>query len=151
MAKAYLSLGSNQQPEWHLQHAVTALRESFGAIVLSEWHKYPAVGFDGPDFVNGAAIIETDWDAYALDTWLHELENAHGRRRDVPRFSSRTLDIDIIFFDELIISGPGNLQIPRAELKYAFVLQPLAEIAPEFVDPVSGETLSAMWQKHADY
>ncbi len=150
MAKAYLSLGSNQQPVLHLQNASIALRDTFGDIVLSEWHTYPAVGFDGPDFVNGAAIIETDWDVYALDAWLHALENANGRRRDVPRFSSRTLDIDIIFFDDLIVNGPGNLQIPRPELKYAFVLQPLAEISPEFVDPLSGETLRELWQKHAD-
>jgi len=142
MHKAYLSLGSNERPEHHLQLAVNALRETFGDIVLSDWVQTKAVGFDGPDFINGAAIIETDWDVYRLNDWLHALEDANGRKRDVPRFSNRTLDIDIIFFDDLILQGPGNLQIPRPELKHAFVLGPLAQIAPDYVNPESGKTLA---------
>jgi len=145
MHKAYLSLGSNERPEHHLQLAVNALRDTFGDIILSDWVQTEAVGFDGPDFINGAAIIETDWDVYRLNDWLHALEDAHGRRRDVPRFSNRTLDIDIIFFDDLILQGPGNLQIPRSELKHAFVLGPLAQIAPDFVNPETGLTLKKMW------
>ena len=145
MPKAYLSLGSNQEPEKHLAAAVQALRDAFGDIVLSDWVRTKAVGFDGPDFINGAAIIETDWDVFTLDKWLHALEDQHGRRRGVPRFSDRTLDIDIIFFDDLIIDGPGNLRIPRPELKHAFVLGPLAQIAPDYVDPVSGLSMVKMW------
>ena len=147
MAKAYLSLGSNLEPEKHLDAAVQALRESFGDILLSDWVRTTAVGFEGPDFVNGAAVIETDWDVYRLDAWLHALEDAHGRRRDVPRFSSRTLDIDIVFYDDLILDGPGNLRIPRPELKHAFVLQPLAQIAPDFVNPETGKTLAEAWRE----
>ncbi len=55
MAKAYLSLGSNQEPEWHLEAAANALRETFGNVVLSDWVQTKAVGFEGPDFINGAA------------------------------------------------------------------------------------------------
>ncbi len=146
MAKAYLSLGSNEQPEHYLQIAVNALRDTFGEIVLSDWVQTKAVGFDGPDFINGAAIIETDMDVYQLNDWLHALEDANGRRRDVPRFSNRTLDIDIIFFDDLILNGPGNLQIPRPELKHAFVLGPLAQIAPDYVNPETGVTLVELWR-----
>ncbi|WP_296680590.1 2-amino-4-hydroxy-6-hydroxymethyldihydropteridine diphosphokinase, partial [Novosphingobium sp.] len=127
--KAYLSLGSNQDPEKNLLSAVIALRETFKNVVVSDWFPTKAVGFNGPDFINAAAIIETEWDVVTLDAWLHTLEDRHGRRRDVPRFSSRTLDIDIIFFDDLVLNGPGNLQIPRPELKHAFVLEPLAQIA----------------------
>ncbi len=147
MAKAYLSLGSNLEPEKHLAAAVQALRETFGDILLSDWVRTTAVGFEGPDFVNGAAVIETDWDVHRLNDWLHALEDAHGRRRDVPRFSSRTLDIDIVFYDDLILDGPGNLRVPRPELKHAFVLQPLAQIAPDFVNPQTGKTLAAMWRE----
>src|SRR5574343_1933693 len=147
MPKAYLSLGSNLEPETHLDVAVKALRETFGEVVLSDWVRTRAVGFDGPDFVNGAAVIETDWDVYRLNDWLHALEDAHGRRRDVPRFSSRTLDIDIVFYDGLILDGPGNLRIPRPELKHAFVLQPLAQIAPDFVNPETGKTLAEAWRE----
>jgi len=140
--KAYLSLGSNQDPEKNLLSAVIALRENFKNVLVSDWFPTQAVGFDGPDFINAAAVIETEWDVYTLDAWLHALEDRHGRRRDVPRFSSRTLDIDIIFFDDLVLKGPGNLQIPRPELKHAFVLEPLAQIAPDYVNPETGVSLA---------
>lgn len=142
MHKAYLSLGSNEQPEHYLAIAVQALRDNFKNVIVSDWVQTKAVGFNGPDFINGAAIIETDWDVYQLNDWLHALEDANGRRRDVPRFSNRTLDIDIIFFDDLILNGPGNLQIPRPELKHAFVLGPLAQIAPDYINPETGISLS---------
>ena len=145
MARAYLSLGSNLEPERHLARAVDELRARFGAVTVSSFLRTPAVGFDGPDFLNAAAIIETDLDIVALDAWLHALEDAHGRRRDVPRFSDRPLDIDIVFYDDLVFRGPGNLQVPRPELRHAFVLRPLAEIAPDFRDPVSGRTLGELW------
>ena len=73
---------------------------------------------------------------------LHALEDAHGRDRSGPRFGDRTLDIDIVLFDDLVCSGPGNLRLPRGELRHAFVLRPLAEIAPEIVEPASGRTLA---------
>jgi 2-amino-4-hydroxy-6-hydroxymethyldihydropteridine diphosphokinase len=147
MARAYLSLGSNVDPERHLARAFDELRERFGEVVVSDVLRTPAVGFEGPDFLNAAAIVETDLGIIALDAWLHALEDAHGRRRDVPRFSDRPLDIDIVFYDDLVFRGPGNLQVPRPELQRAFVLQPLAQIAPDFRDPVSGKTLTVLWDE----
>jgi 2-amino-4-hydroxy-6-hydroxymethyldihydropteridine diphosphokinase len=151
MAKAYLSLGSNLEPEAHLRRAIDELRERFGDVTVSSVYRTPAVGFDGPDFLNAAAIIETDLDVFALDAWLHALENTHGRRRDGPRFANRPLDIDIVFFDELVLKGPGHLEIPRPELQYAFVLKPLADIAPDFRDPRSGKTLAELWAVHPGF
>jgi 2-amino-4-hydroxy-6-hydroxymethyldihydropteridine diphosphokinase len=148
MHKAYLSLGSNLEPELHLPQALAELRARFGPVIASPTYRTPAEGFEGPDFLNSAAIISTDLDILALHAWLHALEDAHGRRRDAPRFSSRPLDIDIVFYDDLVFRGPGNLQVPRPELRHAFVLKPLADIAPEFRDPVSGETLAALWERH---
>ena len=148
MARAYLSLGSNVEPEKHLTQALSELDAKFGAVVASRFVRSPAVGFDGPDFLNAAAIVETDLPIVELDAWLHALEDAHGRRRDVPRFSDRPLDIDIVFYDDLVFRGPGNLQVPRPELQHAFVLGPLAEIAPGFRDPGSGRTLAELWAAH---
>jgi 2-amino-4-hydroxy-6-hydroxymethyldihydropteridine diphosphokinase len=148
---AYLSIGSNLDPERHLRVAVDALHERFGDVVLSSVLRTPAIGFDGPDFFNAAAIVRTDMGPYALDTWLHALEDAQGRDRGAPRFSSRTLDIDIVFYDELIIDDTvrgSHLKIPRPELQHAFVLQPLAQIAPDFRDPISGRTLAQLWAAH---
>lgn len=151
MSRAYLSLGSNIDPESNLRSAVAALRGRFGEVRVSPVYCTPAVGFDGPDFLNAATAIETDLDVHALDAWLHALEDAHGRRRDLPRFASRPLDIDIVFFDHLVMDGPGHLQIPRRELGQTFVLKPLADIAPDFVDPVSGRTLAQLWAAHPQH
>jgi len=145
MGKAYLSLGSNMEAERNLASAVSELRARFGALVLSPVYRTNAIGFDGADFLNAAAIIESDLDVHALNHWLHALEDAHGRDRSGPRFGDRPLDIDIVFYDDLVTEGAGNLRIPRPELKHAFVLKPLADIAPEFVDPRSGRTLATLW------
>ena len=148
MGLALLSLGSNIDARRHLDLAVAALRERFGEVRVSAYYRTPAVGFAGDDFLNAAAALNTTLDPRELDAWLHALEDAHGRRRDVPRFSSRTLDVDLVYYDDLVLKGPGNLEIPRPELRHAFVLGPLAEIAPDFVDPVQRQSLAALWQAH---
>lgn len=151
MGTAYLSLGSNLDAEANLRSAIAALRARFGAVRVSPVYRTPAVGFDGPDFLNCAAIVDSDLDVYALNAWLHALEDAHGRRRDGPRLSSRSLDIDIVFYGDLVLKGPGNLELPRPELKHAFVLKPLADLAPDFRDPISGTTLAALWAAHPEH
>jgi len=145
MARAYLSLGSNIEPEKNLRAAIVDLRARFGAVVLSSLYRCPAIGFNGPDFLNMAAVIETTISPVELNSWLHALEDRHGRRRDQPRFASRTLDIDIVLYDDLILRGAGNLELPRKELKHAFVLCPLAEIAPLVSHPLSHKTLAQLW------
>ena len=87
----------------------------------------------------------------SLNDWLHALEDAHGRDRSGPRFNDRTLDIDIVFYDDLVMQGTGNLRIPRDELRHAFVLKPLADIAPDFVDPTSGKALATLWKAHPEH
>jgi 2-amino-4-hydroxy-6-hydroxymethyldihydropteridine diphosphokinase len=148
---ALLSLGSNERPEHHLREAVRELRARFREVMVSPVYRTPAVGFDGPDFLNCAAAITSDLEPQALNDWLHALEDRHGRRRDVPRFSSRTLDVDIVYFDDRVLRGESNLELPRPELKHAFVLKPLADIAPDFVDPVQGRTLAALWAAHREF
>ncbi|WP_315386807.1 2-amino-4-hydroxy-6-hydroxymethyldihydropteridine diphosphokinase [uncultured Stenotrophomonas sp.] len=151
MTTVLLSLGSNLQPQQHLHAAVAVLRQRFGDIGVSPAYRTAAVGFDGPAFLNNAVALETDMPLEALDAWLHAVEDAHGRDRSGPRFSDRTLDIDVVFYGDLIVEGPGHLRIPRPELKHAFVLKPLADIAPDFVDPVSGLDLAALWRAHTQH
>ncbi|MFC5436202.1 2-amino-4-hydroxy-6-hydroxymethyldihydropteridine diphosphokinase [Rhodanobacter umsongensis] len=145
MARAYLSLGSNLEPQHHLSAAIDELRECFGDIAVSPAYRSKPVGFDGADFVNLAVGLDTELSPEALNDWLHALEDRHGRRRDVPRYSDRTLDVDIVFYDALVLDGPGHLQIPRKELRHAFVLRPIADIAPAFRHPVSGLSMAELW------
>ena len=151
MGRACLSLGSNINAEANLRSAVAALRARFGEIALSAAYVFPAVGFDGVDFLNAAAVIDSDLDPLALNDWLHALEDAHGRDRGGPRFGDRTLDIDIVFYDDLVREWPGQLQLPRDELRHAFVLMPLAEIAPDWVEPRSGKALQDLWRAHREH
>jgi 2-amino-4-hydroxy-6-hydroxymethyldihydropteridine diphosphokinase len=153
VAIALLSLGSNLDPQRHLRAATQALRERFDEVAFSDVLRSPAVGFDGPDFLNAAAVVRTDLSVYALDDWLHALETAQGRVRGAQRFASRTLDIDIVFYDDLVLApAPGShLQIPRRDIEHAFVLQPLAQIAPDFRDPLSDRTLAQLWAAHPDH
>lgn len=144
MGIALLSLGSNVAPERYLALAAAALRARFPDVRFSPVYRTAAVGFDGPDFLNAGAVLDSDLDPIALDAWLHALEDAHGRDRSGPRFGSRTLDIDLVLYDDVVMQGPGNLRLPRPDLRHAFVWQPLVDIAPGFVEPVSGCTLAAM-------
>lgn len=145
MARVYLSLGSNLSPVRYLRAALDALRAQFGEIDVSPAYRSEAVGFDGAPFINLAVGMNTDLSPSALNDWLHALEDRHGRRRDVPRYADRTLDLDIVFYDDLVAEGSGHLQIPRDELQFAFVLRPIADIAPAFVHPVTGQTMAALW------
>jgi 2-amino-4-hydroxy-6-hydroxymethyldihydropteridine diphosphokinase len=148
---AYLSLGSNVEPENNLRTAVAALRARFGDVVVSPVYRTRAIGFEGPDFLNAVAVIDSDIHPFALNDWLHALEEAHGRDRRDASYSDRPLDLDIIYFGDLVLDGPGAFQLPRPELRHAFVLKPLADVAPDFVDPIRNATLAQLWAAHPEH
>ncbi len=113
---------------------------------MSPVYRAPAVGFAGSDFINLVARIETDMGPLDLKYFLHTLEDRHGRARNVPKFSDRTLDIDILLYDDLYLLSP-ELEIPRDEiLTAAHVLKPLADLAPDLLHPVTRRSILEHWQ-----
>jgi 2-amino-4-hydroxy-6-hydroxymethyldihydropteridine diphosphokinase len=145
MATAYLGLGSNVDAERHIRIAIQTLQDEFGAVALSPVYRSEAVGFKGDDFLNLAARIETGLSPLALRDFLRRLEQAYGRDRNTPKWSDRTLDIDILLYDELVIYDE-ELEIPRREiLKFAHVLKPLADLAPDLVHPAERRTIADIW------
>lgn len=151
MSRAWLSLGSNIEPGHHLRAAVQALRDRFGELGVSPAYRTGAVGFDGPEFLNAAAGLDTDLEPVALNDWLHALEERFGRDRSAPRWSSRNIDIDIVLYDQQVLAGPGNLRLPRPELDQAFVLAPLADIAASIAVPGTGTTVGELWHRHPEH
>ncbi|HEB66610.1 MAG TPA: 2-amino-4-hydroxy-6-hydroxymethyldihydropteridine diphosphokinase [Gammaproteobacteria bacterium] len=146
MARIYISLGSNIDAENHLRRGVAALREHFGELILSPVYESEAVGFSGDNFLNLVAGLDTDKPVQDVVDILHRIEDENGRVRSGPRFSARTLDLDLLLYDDRVQSPDPGPELPRDEiLKNAFVLWPLAEIAPELRHPVVGRTMGELW------
>jgi len=145
MAKIYISLGSNIDRERNTRAGIRALRQRFGELELSSVYESEAVGFEGDAFYNMVIACEISEDVHSANRTLAEIEDAHGRDRSGPRFSSRTLDLDLLLYDDLVLDENG-LKLPRDEiLKNAFVLWPLAEIAPARIHPLAGKTYAELW------
>lgn len=145
MATAYLNLGSNQNREQNLRSAIADLKKHFRLLAISPAYESEAVGFEGDSFYNLCVAIETDLTPQQINSVLHQIEDAHGRDRNQPKFSGRTLDIDLILYDDLIIDE-GKLKLPREDiLKYAFVLKPLADIAGDIFHPQINQSFNTLW------
>lgn len=140
MPRVYLSLGSNIEPRRHLGAALDALAESFGNLLLSPVYESPAVGFEGDHFLNLVVGVATELPVGELARRLRAIEDTNNRRRGAAKFCSRTLDIDILTYGDAVGVIDG-IRLPRDEiLRYAFVLRPLADIAPEVEHPAVQRT-----------
>ena len=143
----FLSLGSNVDARKNILSGISALRQEFREVTLSPVYQTEAFGFEGDDFINLVARVETDLSPLALKGFLNQVEDRHERRRNVPKFSDRTLDIDILLYDDLYLLSP-SLEIPRAEiLTAAHVLRPLADLAPDLVHPSRRKTIGELWSQ----
>lgn len=149
MAQVYVSLGSNIERRKHIAAALGMLRERFGALEQSSIYESDAVGFDSDPFYNLVVGFETGKDPGEIQELLREIEDANGRVR-TGSMDARTLDLDLLMYDELVVEEPG-LRLPREDItRYAFVLGPLAEIAGARRHPLTGQRLDVMWRAFAD-
>lgn len=146
MSRAWLSIGSNIEPARYLGAALELLAEEFGALVCSPVYRTPAVGFEGEDFLNMVVGIDTELPPPALARRLREFEDRCGRVRGNARFAARTLDLDVLTYDDRVLDADG-LVLPRPEiLEQAFVLGPLADVAPQELHPLRQTNYAVLWR-----
>ncbi|MGL1955856.1 MAG: 2-amino-4-hydroxy-6-hydroxymethyldihydropteridine diphosphokinase [Colwellia sp.] len=147
MAQVYISLGSNIHRENYVKQGITALKQAFGALSLSSLFESDAVGFAGAPFYNMVIGLQCQENVEQVCDILRNIEFAHGRIANAKKFSPRTLDLDLLLYDNLIIEQPA--QLPRDEItKNAFVLWPLSEIAPNLKHPITKQSYQALWQAY---
>lgn len=141
----YLGIGSNIEPDKNVAQACQALQQKFPQCRFSRVFESEAVGFDGDNFHNLVAEIDTELSLDDLISWLKHLEAELGRRRGVEKFSSRVIDIDILLYGDLVAEEP--IVLPRPEIRdNAYVLWPLSELAPDLVEPGGNFTYGQLWR-----
>ena len=147
MAEVYVSVGSNIDRDRNVASALAALAGEYGELRQSRIFETEAVGFSGDLFYNLVVAFETDQSPQQVAAVLNRIEDRQGRDRGADKFSNRSLDLDLLLYDDLVMDQPG-LTLPRPEiLEYAFVLRPLAEIAGDRKHPVTGASFAAMWDR----
>ncbi|CAA6825916.1 MAG: 2-amino-4-hydroxy-6-hydroxymethyldihydropteridinepyrophosphokinase (EC [uncultured Thiotrichaceae bacterium] len=145
MAEVYLSIGSNINRHKNIHSCLQQLQADFPDVVFSKIYETPAEGFDGSPFFNLAAKHTTKLSPQALDKHLKAIEDQHARARDrkSKKFSSRTLDIDLLLYDQENLHP--QMDVPRDEIvHYPFVLFPLAEIAPNVTHPTLQKSIAEL-------
>jgi len=142
---AYVSGGSNLDAEQNLLRAAHELKISYPGARFSAVYRNAAVGFEGPDFLNFVAELPVDGEPGALKAELERIEGLCGRPRYAPKWAPRTMDLDILLFGDLVTELPG-LILPRPQLlNWAFMLGPLAELAPETLHPTDHRSIAELW------
>jgi 2-amino-4-hydroxy-6-hydroxymethyldihydropteridine diphosphokinase len=147
MTDVYVAIGSNVEPERNLARAVAELEREFPGARFSPWYRNRAVGFEGDDFINLVGGFPTDLPLREVIARLHEIEALCGRTRDAPRWAPRSMDLDVLMYGDLVCEEP-RLKLPRPDLlKRAYMLGPLAALAPDVVHPTAKLTIRELWER----
>lgn len=151
MAQIYISLGSNVEREHYVKQGLLSLAKAFELpfeqLSLSSLFECEAIGFNGPTFYNMVIGIKCRQSVEKVASMLREIEFSHGRDHNAKKFSPRTLDLDLLLYDSLIIDQPA--QLPRDEItKNAFVLWPLSQIAAELPHPILKICYQELWHDY---
>ncbi|VUD40385.1 Bifunctional folate synthesis protein [Thalassocella blandensis] len=141
-----LGVGSNIEKERNIAIGLKLLPELLTNFQRSPVYESRALGFDGDNFLNCVVVGETELPVAALYRTLKDIEQKHGRR-DHRKYSSKTLDIDILTYDDSV-GVFESVVLPREEITTAaFVLKPLSDIWPDKLHPLLGKSYSTLWQE----
>jgi 2-amino-4-hydroxy-6-hydroxymethyldihydropteridine diphosphokinase len=145
----FIGIGSNIDAARNIRSALSMLRLEFGELRQSTLYRNPAVGFAGDDFLNLVASLATRLPLLAVLQRLDYIERQHGRDADQPKFSPRSLDLDLLVYGDAVHRQPG-LELPRGDvLRYAYVLKPLSELAGDTLHPVERKSYCQLWCEFA--
>ena len=143
--RAFISLGSNVEPETYLPRAAARLAKLGTVAAISQAYQNPALGPDpAPDFVNAVAAVDTALTAFEIRDRLRAIEAALGRRRTQDRFAPRSVDLDLLLLGAQLLDDPRLTLPDPALLTDAHLAVPLAEIAPDLRHPLNGERMAAI-------
>ncbi len=144
MSDVHINIGSNENRALKITLALEALKEEFSDIVVSSLYESPAEGFKGNDFYNIGVNATTEKSSHEVKSTLKEIENALGRDRELPKFSARIIDLDLVLYNEVVDTA---LNLPRSDvLKCAYFLAPLAELSAIKKHPIEKQTYQKLWQ-----
>lgn len=147
MARTYISVGSNVDSRKNIVSVIAELRDRFGILKCSKVYESIAVGFEGDNFLNLVVGVDTDLSVGELSQALKSIEVEHGRKHGQPKFSARSLDLDILTYDNLSGTIDG-VELPRGEiLTYAFVLLPLVDVAADELHAKTKRSYGVMWEQ----
>lgn len=145
MARVLVSVGSNMEPERNLALAAREMNGEFDSVRFSAAYRNAAVGFEGPDFINCVVEFRTTLVPRELVERLRRIEELCGRPRHAPKWAPRSMDLDLLTYDELVLDDE-DIKLPRPDLvKRVYMLGPAAELAPDVKHPVLGKTLGELW------
>ena len=147
MPQVFVSIGSNIDRENNIRGALRELRAHYGSLVVSRVYESKAEGFTGDDFYNLVVAFDTKETIEQIKESLRQTETRFGRARTGNRHGSRTLDLDLLLYGD-VVRHDATVNLPHPDIDhYAFVLGPLAEIAPQRQHPETGQSLAQMWEK----
>jgi 2-amino-4-hydroxy-6-hydroxymethyldihydropteridine diphosphokinase len=147
LPRVYVSIGSNIDREHNVRSAVRELTARYGPLALSPVYESRAVGFAGANFYNLVAGFDTGESIEDIKNTLARIESQFGRSRGGNRFSPRTLDLDLLLYGDTV-RHDDRVRLPHPDIaRYAFVLRPLADIAPDGRHPETGLVYQKMWEQ----
>jgi len=147
MTRVYVGIGSNIDRETNIRGGIHILQEKFGELTISSVYESEPLGFEGDNFFNLVVGFDTTLNLETVASTLREIEFQHGRKRQEQRFLSRTLDLDLLLFGDLI-RHDNDFDLPREDVTaYSFVLCPLAKIAGNLRHPEDGHCYTELWEE----